>query len=188
MVGLTPLGKMLKLFPLLLLAGMGTSSAFSAMTMRSMARPSAAFTASVRLSLSAEAGSSVDDIPPGRNPDKPELPEIKGDYDWDAKFTGDDDWLTTDVPGKIVLNEIELAAQVSSLGKLEEKWRKERQNEEYDAARILGWTQRAETYNGRFAMFFLVVGLLTEYWTGISIPGQIEEMARVGGFIGPDFG
>jgi hypothetical protein len=38
-------------------------------------------------------------------------------------------------------------------------------------------------YNGRFAMFFLVVGLLTEYWTGVTFPGQIEEMLRVGGFI-----
>ena len=109
------------------------------------------------------------------------------DYDWDEKFAADPDWLTDNVPGKVVLNEVELAAQVSALGKLEEEWRKERLNEEYDDARILGWTGMAETYNSRFAMFFLVVGLLTEYWTGVTIPGQIEEMLRVGGFIGPDF-
>jgi len=33
-------------------------------------------------------------------------------------------------------------------------------------------------------MFFLVVGLVTEYYTDVSFPGQIEEMLRVGGFIG----
>ena len=54
---------------------------------------------------------------------------------------------------------------------------------QYEAARLLGWTKQAETYNGRFAMFFLVVGLLTEYWTGVSLPGQIEEMLRVAGVI-----
>jgi hypothetical protein len=121
-----------------------------------------------------------------RNPDRPELPELKGDFDWDEKFGADDDWITENVPGKIVLNELQLAAQVAALNKLEEKWRKKRANEEYDDARLLGWTKQAETYNGRFAMFFLVVGLLTELWTGISLPGQVEEMLRVGGVIGFD--
>jgi hypothetical protein len=104
---------------------------------------------------------------PQMNPERPELPELKGDFDWDEKFGDDDDWITENVPGKIVVNEIELAAQVTALGKLEEKWRKKRLQKEYDEARILGWTGQAETYNGRFAMFFLVVGLLTELWTGI---------------------
>mmetsp|Transcript_20340 Transcript_20340/g.42620 ORF Transcript_20340/g.42620 Transcript_20340/m.42620 type:complete len:168 (-) Transcript_20340:79-582(-) len=81
------------------------------------------------------------------------------------------------------LNDIELAAQRTALTKLEEQWRREREDEEYEAARLLGWTKQAEMYNGRFAMFFLVVGLLTEYWTGVTFPGQIEEMLRVGGFI-----
>ena len=123
----------------------------------------------------------------GRNPDRPELPEIKGDYNWDEKFAGDQDWLTENVPGKMVLSDLELAAQATALSKIEDRCRKGRKLDDYDDARILGWTGRAETYNGRFAMFFIVVGLLTEYWTGITIPGQIEEMARVGGFIGPDF-
>ncbi len=122
-----------------------------------------------------------------RNPDKPELPEIKGDFDWDAKFGGDDDWIVDNIPGKMALSDIELAAQNTALSKLEDGYRKVRVQQEYDDARILGWTSRAETFNGRFAMFFLVVGLLTEYWTGITIPGQIEEMLRVGGFIGPDW-
>ena len=121
---------------------------------------------------------------PRMNPDRPELPELKGDFDWDEKFGSDEDWIVDNVPGKIVLNDLQLAAQVTALGKLEEKWKKERLQEEYDAARLLGWTAQAETYNGRFAMFFLVVGLLTELWTGVSLPGQVEEMLRVGGIIG----
>mgnify|MGYP001164380827 CR=1 FL=1 len=138
--------------------------------------------ASIRFSTEED----IDDGP-RMNPDKPELPEIKGDFDWDDKFGGDDDWIVDNVPGKMVVNEIDLAAQNTALTVLEDKYRKERKQEEYDAARILGWTSRAETFNGRFAMFFLSVGLLTEYWTGVSIPGQIEEMLRVGGFIGPDY-
>eukprot|EP00553_Chaetoceros_curvisetus_P008937 CAMPEP_0204629148 /NCGR_PEP_ID=MMETSP0717-20131115/17518_1 /ASSEMBLY_ACC=CAM_ASM_000666 /TAXON_ID=230516 /ORGANISM="Chaetoceros curvisetus" /LENGTH=163 /DNA_ID=CAMNT_0051645995 /DNA_START=35 /DNA_END=526 /DNA_ORIENTATION=- len=137
---------------------------------------------SVRL-FSTEADTDA----PRMNPDKPELPEIKGDFDWDEKFGGDDDWIVDNVPGKMVLNEIDLAAQNTALTSIEDKYRKVRLQEEYDAARILGWTSRAETFNGRFAMFFLTVGLLTEYWTGVTIPGQIEEMLRVGGFIGPDY-
>jgi len=127
------------------------------------------------------------DLEGPRNPDRPELPEIKGDYNWDDKFKDDPDWITENVAGRVVMNEVDLAVQSSSLTKIEEKYRKIRLADEYEDARILGWTDMAQTYNGRFAMFFLVVGLLTEYWTGISIPGQIEEMARVGGFIGPEF-
>ena len=66
---------------------------------------------------------------------------------------------------------------------LEEKYRRVREDQEYEDARLLGWTKQAEMYNSRFAMFFLVVGLLTEYWTGVDLPGQIEEMLRVGGVI-----
>mmetsp|Transcript_9501 Transcript_9501/g.17875 ORF Transcript_9501/g.17875 Transcript_9501/m.17875 type:complete len:169 (+) Transcript_9501:232-738(+) len=124
---------------------------------------------------------------PRMNPDKPELPEIKGDFDWDAKFGGDDDWIVENIPGKMVVNEIDIAAQNAALTAIEEKYRKIRLEKEYEDARILGWTSQAETFNGRFAMFFLAVGLLTEYWTGVTIPGQIEEMLRVGGFIGPDY-
>ena len=155
-----------------------------------------AFAPSSRLSFSSSSSTKTtifsteeetESIEGPRNPDKPELPEIKGDFDWDAKFGGDDDWIVDNIPGKMALSDVELAAQSTALGKLEESYRKVRVQQEYDDARILGWTGQAEMYNGRFAMFFLVVGLLTEYWTGVSIPGQIEEMLRVGGFIGPDF-
>ena len=134
----------------------------------------------------AEKAAEISDEPE-MNPDNPNLPLVKGDYDWDAEYAADSDWITENVPGKIVVGDVELAAQVTALTKLEEGYRKTRQAKEYEEARIIGWVPKAETYNGRFAMFFLAVGLLTEYWTGITIPGQIEEMARVGGFIGPDF-
>jgi hypothetical protein len=123
---------------------------------------------------------------PKMNPDNPNLPQLKGDFDWDAKFGGDDDWITEDVPGKTVMNEIDLARQVTALNALEEKWRKERAFEVYDSERKVGWTAQAEILNGRTAMFFLVTGLVTELVTGISMPGQVEEMLRIGGFIGFD--
>lgn len=138
----------------------------------------------VTLSLQASLEDKVEE--PKRNPDRPELPELKGDFDWDAKFGSDDDWITEGVPGKIVLNEIELAQQATALGKLEEKWRRESEIAAYEAERNVGWVEKAEIINGRTAMFFLVTGLLTELWTGISMPGQVEEMLRIGGFIGFD--
>jgi hypothetical protein len=122
-----------------------------------------------------------------RNPDRPELPELKGDFDWDEAYKGDDDWLTGDeVPGKMQMNEIDLAAQVTALTKLEEKWRAERLDREYEESAKIGWVENAETLNGRFAMFFLITGLLTEYWTGETMPQQVEELLRIAGVIGFD--
>merc|ERR1712238_80591 len=54
------------------------------------------------------------------------LPELKGDFDWDAKYAGDDDWVTEDVPGKITLDDITLAKQVTAMDQLETKWRRVR--------------------------------------------------------------
>jgi hypothetical protein len=133
----------------------------------------------VVLSMSDESNNNVK-----RNIDRPELPEIPGDYDWDVKYANDPDWQTERVPGKMTLNEIDLARQATSLGDLEEKWRKQRIQEEYEASINVGWVPTAELANGRTAMFFLVTGLLTEYWTGVSLPGQIEELLRVVGVIG----
>jgi len=148
---------------------------------RSSVLTSARFTAT-----SSETDDEIDKTSTTQNPDNPDLPELKGDFNWDEKFGNDDDWITENVPGRIVLNEIALAEQVTALDKLEEKWNKMKRRKDYNDALILGWTERAEMYNGRYAMFFLVVGLLTEYWTGVSMPGQVEEMLRVGGFIGFD--
>lgn len=156
-------------------------------TASSIAAPRSTLLFASETASSDKSSSDAVDENPQMNPDNPALPALKGDYDWDAEYAADDDWITTNVPGKIVVNEIELAAQVTELSKLEEKYRVIRKEKEYEASRIIGWVPQAEMYNGRYAMFFLAVGLLTEYWTGITIPGQIEEMARVGGFIGPEF-
>lgn len=42
--------------------------------------------------------------------------------------------------------------------------------------RLFGWTKRAEIQNGRWVMFGLAVGLLTEYATGVDFPNQIKLM------------
>jgi hypothetical protein len=126
------------------------------------------------------------DISPKRNSNRPELPEIPGDYDWDAKYSGDADWVTDNVPGKVPMNEIDLARQVTALTALEDKWRNERIQSEYEASINVGWVPTAELANGRTAMFFLITGLLTEYWTGVSLPGQVEELLRIAGVIGFD--
>jgi hypothetical protein len=131
-----------------------------------------------------QSSSSSSSMESRNNIDKPELPIIPGDFDWDSKYANDSDWLMGDaVPGKRVLNEMELIQQSTALGGLEEKWRKERLNQEYNDSIQIGWVPKAEIMNGRFAMFFLVTGLLTEYWTGISLPGQVEEMLRIAGVI-----
>merc|ERR1712127_1071297 len=72
------------------------------------------------------------DIEPQMNPDNPNLPALKGDYDWDAEYAADDDWITENVPGKLVVNEIDLAAQVTELTKIEDRYRKVRKAKEYE--------------------------------------------------------
>ena len=118
-----------------------------------------------------------------------QLPPLKNNlYNEDEKIAGDDDWIPSSGSHKKsrhkVLSNIELAAQVADLRKLKEMWRKEQVMIEYKDARILGQTGMAEMYNSRYAMFFLVVGLLTKYWTGVTTPGQVEEMLRIDRFIG----
>lgn len=140
---------------------------------------------SKRTTIRLDAG-AVDNESSSSNKSQYELPEIQGDFDWDSKFAGDPDWITEDVPGKIVMNEIDLAAQITALNRMEEAYKKQRLQREYEESKTVGWVASAELLNGRTAMFFLVTGLLTELWTGISMPGQVEEMLRIGGFIGFD--
>jgi hypothetical protein len=121
---------------------------------------------------------------PRSNPSRPELPEIPGDYDWDTKYAGDADWAMDGVAGKMTMGDVDLAKQATALAVLEDKWRKERDIEDDQDVRNSGFVPKAEIINGRSAMFFVVVGLLTEYWTGVTFPGQVETMLRVGGFIG----
>ena len=59
-----------------------------------------------------------------------------------------------------------------------------RELREYESERLTGFSEKAEILNGRFAMFFLVTGLLTELWTGETVPDQIAILGRTLGFIG----
>jgi len=119
------------------------------------------------------------------DPDNPDLPYVSGDYDWDEKYKDDPDWITGDqVPGKMVISMEEYEKQCAALDELEKKYlRRQALVDEWRSRRV-GFTPVAEAYNGRMAMFFLTVGLLTELWTGVDMPGQIEELARILGIIG----
>lgn len=88
-----------------------------------------------------------------------------------------------EVPGKIPLTPEELAEQRVVLEQYAKELRMKRLAEEAEASRLFGFVPYAETLNGRLAMFFIVTGLLTEYWTGYSIPEQVELMARTLGII-----
>ena len=89
-------------------------------------------------------------------------------------------------PGKQVIDDITLAKQSTALDKLAASWDRRKEFRSWEASRMTGFSEEAEIINGRTAMFFLVVGLLTEYWTGQSIPDQVFTLLRVGSFIGPD--
>ena len=88
-----------------------------------------------------------------------------------------------EVPGKIQLDEIELARQKNALDKYAAELYKKRMQEEYEASRKFGWVPYAETLNGRLAMFFIITGLLTEYWTDYSFPEQVELLLRTLGVL-----
>jgi len=90
---------------------------------------------------------------------------------------------STEVPGKIVLDELTIAKQKTELDKYAKELRKKRIEEEREAARLFGFVEYAETLNGRLAMFFIVTGLLTEYWTGYTMPQQVELMLRTLGIL-----
>ena len=86
-------------------------------------------------------------------------------------------------PGKATFTEMELAEQSAKLDALATKWRKRQQKVEDDAMQQIGFAARAEAINGRMAMFFLLTGLITEYYTGESIPGQVVVMLQTLGFV-----
>merc|ERR1719326_2334610 len=73
-------------------------------------------------------------------------------------------------PAMYVMSEVELAEQSSKMDALAAKWRKRQQQAEVIEAQQVGWCPNAERINGRFAMFFLVTGLITEYYTGENVP------------------
>eukprot|EP00186_Timspurckia_oligopyrenoides_P000814 CAMPEP_0182444636 /NCGR_PEP_ID=MMETSP1172-20130603/3033_1 /TAXON_ID=708627 /ORGANISM="Timspurckia oligopyrenoides, Strain CCMP3278" /LENGTH=171 /DNA_ID=CAMNT_0024640245 /DNA_START=66 /DNA_END=581 /DNA_ORIENTATION=+ len=117
------------------------------------------------------SSSSTDNETKSSEETKPEAESNKGDF-----YDGPG-------PGMRQLSEAELGAQKAALVGLSELWKKQRLTEEAEMNKLFGWTRRAETLNGRVAMFFFVTGLLTEYWTGESVPDQIETLLRTLGVI-----
>ncbi|CAN0333812.1 unnamed protein product [Ectocarpus sp. 12 AP-2014] len=92
-----------------------------------------------------------------------------------------------DIPGKIVLPPDVLAEQQKGLEKIAQQLRRERLDKEAEDAITFGFCPRAELWNGRSAMFGITVGMLTEYWTGQSIPQQIETFAQLLGLLPLDY-
>eukprot|EP00903_Cladosiphon_okamuranus_P014330 g13308.t1 len=80
-----------------------------------------------------------------------------------------------DIPGKILLSPEVLAEQQKGLEKIAQQLRRERLDKEAEDAITFGFCPRAELWNGRSAMFGITVGMLTELWTGQSIPQQLSR-------------
>jgi len=81
------------------------------------------------------------------------------------------------------MSEMELAEQSGKLDALAAKWRKRQQIAEYEDSSRIGWVAASEVVNGRFAMFFLIVGLITEYYTGESVPQQVYTLFQTLGVV-----
>merc|ERR1711924_176199 len=70
-------------------------------------------------------------------------------------------------------SEMELAEQEAKLTALSEKWSKFEAQKDYETTMRSGFGPSPEIINGRTAMFFLITGLITEYYTGQSMPQQV---------------
>lgn len=75
-------------------------------------------------------------------------------------------------------SEMELAEQEAKLTALSQKWEKLEEAKDYQATIRSGFGPSPENINGRFAMFFIIVGLITEYYTGQSMPQQVMTMLQ----------
>ncbi|KOO25775.1 high light induced protein 2 [Chrysochromulina tobinii] len=76
------------------------------------------------------------------------------------------------------ISDVELQVQSAKLDALSAKWEKREKEVEYAESLRSGWGPSPERINGRFAMFFLIVGLITEYYTGQSVPQQCYTMLQ----------
>ena len=76
------------------------------------------------------------------------------------------------------LSDVELAEQSAKLEALAEMWKKREDVGEYEEGLRSGWGPSPERINGRAAMFFIVTGLITEYYTGQSLPQQVYTMLQ----------
>lgn len=50
-------------------------------------------------------------------------------------------------------------------------------------SQVFGWTRKNEITNGRWVMFGLLVGLMTEYATGVDFPNQIKLLVSYLGIL-----
>merc|ERR1719152_376598 len=75
-------------------------------------------------------------------------------------------------------SEMELAEQEAKLTALSKKWAKREELKDYQDSIRSGFGPSPELINGRTAMFFIVTGLVTEYYTGQSMPQQVYTMLQ----------
>ena len=75
-------------------------------------------------------------------------------------------------------SDVELVEQEAKLEALAKKWKRIEDEGEYEEGLRSGWGPSPERINGRTAMFFLVTGLVTEYYTGQSLPDQFYTMLQ----------
>jgi hypothetical protein len=52
--------------------------------------------------------------------------------------------------------------------------------------RVFGFTKANEINNGRWVMFALLVGAMTEYATGVNFPDQLKLMGALFGIVDTD--
>mmetsp|Transcript_18092 Transcript_18092/g.52853 ORF Transcript_18092/g.52853 Transcript_18092/m.52853 type:complete len:157 (-) Transcript_18092:77-547(-) len=90
------------------------------------------------------------------------------------------------MPPRQERDEITLARQRTELEALSKRWKQQRLVREYEDGKLLGFVRNAEIINGRSAMFFVFVGLITEAISGQSIPEQVTTMLTTFGVLGLD--
>ena len=131
-------------------------------------------------------------------PKMPDLPGIKLGGDEPAAAPIVDDSVknqgplpTPEAPGEPLdeafwapFSEMELAEQEAKLSALSQKWQKREEMESYADYQRSGFGRSSDIINGRTAMFFLVTGLVTEYYTGQSMPDQVYTMLQTLSIVG----
>ena len=65
-------------------------------------------------------------------------------------------------------------SQRAAARQMVEYFKQKKLEEEFERNKQLGWVPKAEISNGRWVMFGLLVGMLTEYSTGVSFIDQIK--------------
>jgi hypothetical protein len=59
-------------------------------------------------------------------------------------------------------------------------------SETVEKSKVFGWTRKNEISNGRWVMMGLLVGLMTEYATGVSFIDQLKLMGSYMGLLDLD--